>query len=141
MKKIRILYIEDNPGDILLLKSAFKLYQFDPELIVIQDGVGAIDFLRRQKENLTSRIDAILLDLNLPNKNGFEVLQEMREFNIFGQIPIIVVSGTSNVRDECNSLKMGATAFLQKPNQFEQFGDFIQEVKRHLEHHFQVQQK
>jgi chemotaxis family two-component system response regulator Rcp1 len=94
-----ILMIDDNPTDVLLIKEAFAFCEGNCEVYVAEDGVYALEFLRRQGEFLsTPRPDIILLDLNMPRKSGLEVLTELKSDPDFKRIPVIVY--TSSVTKE-----------------------------------------
>ena len=111
-----ILLVEDNPGDIRLTEEAFKEGQIDNTLHVVTDGVEALDFLYRRGEHTDApRPDIILLDLNLPRKNGDEVLAEIREDTDISQIPVIVLTSSGAQEDIVTSYELQANAYLTKP--------------------------
>jgi chemotaxis family two-component system response regulator Rcp1 len=110
-----MLYVEDNPLDVLLLQSGFKLRNMPFEFELVNDGEEAIIFLteRNPKPNF------ILLDLNLPRKNGFEVLQEIKSSPSLSFIQIVIYSGSANKNDAQKCLTMGAREFIEKPSDIE----------------------
>jgi CheY-like chemotaxis protein len=128
-----MLYVEDNPSDVLLLKSALKLRGNVIHLHVVQDGNEALAFLRRQApfENVRTP-ELVLLDLNTPKKNGFEVLREARQDPDLRTIPMVVFSGSSNAKDRDKCMKMGASDFWNKPRDFHEFATIIEKIKTFL---------
>src|SRR4051812_34141201 len=119
-----MLYVEDNPHDVLLLKSGFKLKELSPNFDVVQDGVEAIQFLK----SAVLKPKLLLLDLNLPKKNGYEVLSELRSDPEFSFLCIVIYSGSSNKDDVKKCLQLGASEFLQKPSSLEGISKVIDRI-------------
>jgi len=128
MKTAFILYVEDNLDDVLLLKAAFKLGGFNPEMEIARDGVEALDKLRKEKR----KPDLIMLDLNLPKKNGYEVLSELKKDSHLCAIPVIVYSGSANRKDAQICIKMGAMEFLAKPADMDEILKVVKRLKEVL---------
>jgi two-component system, chemotaxis family, response regulator Rcp1 len=123
-----VLLVEDNPGDVRLTTEALKDAKVDNRLHVTRDGIEAMAFLHR-KEPFTdaARPDLILLDLNLPRKNGLEVLAEVKSDPDLKMIPIVVISTSTSDEDVLASYQLHANSFVAKPVDF---GSFIEVVKR-----------
>lgn len=130
---MNILLVEDNPGDIILAKEALKISSEtigSYHLEVAKDGEEAIRFLHRLgrfKRKL--RPDLIFLDLNLPRKNGFEVLKEIKSSDSLKNIPVVVFSTSSSEFDINNSYQYQANCYVTKPVDFD---DFIEVMGRIL---------
>lgn len=126
-RPVNILLIEDNPGDVRLAQEAFKEGQFDVWMEVVMDGLEAVRFLHKEppySEVFTP--DLILLDLNLPKKDGREVLQEIKSDPALRFIPIVILT-TSNARaDIHNSYNLHVNSYINKPVDFEKFFKVIQ---------------
>jgi CheY-like chemotaxis protein len=123
-----ILLVEDNPGDIRLTEEAFKDSRIANTLHVVTDGVEALDFLHRRGEYTDSpRPDLILLDLNLPRKNGKEFLKELDEDSSdLSHIPVIVLTSSKAEEDVIRSYELAANAYMTKPVDPSEFIETIQ---------------
>ncbi|WP_254863966.1 response regulator [Halovivax gelatinilyticus] len=111
-----ILLVEDNPGDVRLTREAFEDGAIDNTLHVTTDGVEALDFLHRRGEYEDApRPDIVLLDLNLPRKDGDEVLDEIRADPGLERLPVIVLTSSQAEEDVAKSYDLRANAFLTKP--------------------------
>lgn len=111
-----ILLVEDNPGDVRLTQEAFKEGQICNNLHVVTDGIKALDFLYQRGDYADApKPDIILLDLNLPRKNGDEVLEEIRADPELKYLPVIILTSSSAEEDVIKSYKLQANAFLTKP--------------------------
>lgn len=126
-----ILLVEDNPGDIRLTREAFEESRIANTLHVVTDGVEALEFLRGEGEYVDApRPDIVLLDLNLPRKNGDEFLEELREESPrLARIPIIVLTSSKAEEDIVQSYELQANAYMTKPVDPEEFIDTIQTFK------------
>ncbi|WP_224448429.1 response regulator [Haloprofundus salilacus] len=128
---VDILLVEDNPGDIRLTKEAFKDGQIVNTLHVVEDGVEALDFLFQRNDYADApRPDLVLLDLNLPRKNGDEVLEELHENPDRRRIPVIVLTSSEAEMDVVKSYELCASGYLTKPVDPIEFIDMIQELER-----------
>ena len=122
MTPFEILLVEDNPGDVLLTKEAFREGRLAHHLSVVGDGEEAMRFLLRTGvyEN-APRPALILLDLNLPRKDGREVLAEIKEHPALHHIPVIVLTTSEAEADVWNAYKLHANCYLTKPIQMDDF--------------------
>lgn len=111
-----ILLVEDNPGDILLTRKAFKSSKILNSLHVVTDGTAALNFLRRQGEySEAPRPDLILLDINLPGLDGHEVLAAIKADEDLCQIPVVMLTSSDHERDIAASYKNHANSYICKP--------------------------
>lgn len=126
-----ILLIEDNPGDIRLTQEAFNESHIANTLHVVNDGVEALDFLNKRGEyEDVPRPDLILLDLNLPRKNGDEFLEELHETSPqLTRIPVIVLTSSQAEEDIVKSYELRANAYMTKPVDPSEFIDTIQKFE------------
>jgi CheY-like chemotaxis protein len=133
MKKSRpvnILLIEDNPGDIRLAQEAFKEGNINVNLNVKMDGLEAIRFLRKQQPyEGSSTPDLILLDLNLPKKDGREVLSEIKSDSDLKRIPVVILTTSNAEQDIQNSYNLHVNCYINKPVDFDRFFDIIQKIE------------
>lgn len=122
IRPIEILLVEDNPGDVRLTREALKEAQVLNQLHVVEDGVEAMAFLRR-KGQYTNRPapDIVLLDLNLPRKNGHEVLRELKNNGRLKRIPVVVLTTSAADEDIVQSYQLHANAYITKPVDLEKF--------------------
>ena len=121
-KAIDILLVEDNPGDVRLAREALKESKVLNNIFVVEDGVEAMDFLRRNgKYRGMPRPDLILLDLNLPRKSGREVLAEVKADDNLKRIPVVVLTVSRDEEDILKAYNLHANCFVTKPIDFEQF--------------------
>ena len=124
---VNILLVEDNPGDVLLTQEAFREGRYLPNLSVVEDGEEALIFLRRQGIYKDAfRPDLILLDLNLPRKDGRELLAEVKEDLDLRYIPIIVLTTSNAEQDVRRAYKLHANCYLTKPIDMD---DFVKKVR------------
>ena len=122
MKPIHILLVEDNEGDIFLVTEALEEGKIVNKISVTKDGKEAIDFLEKKgKYQNAERPDLILLDINLPKKNGFEVLEHIKSQKNLKQIPVIMLTTSSSEKDISMSYKNHANCFITKPVDVENF--------------------
>ncbi len=113
---IEVLLVEDSPGDVRLTKEALKDAKVQIRLHVAQDGTEAMEFLRGEgKHSSAPRPDLILLDLNLPKKDGREVLQEIKESATLQSIPIVILTTSASDEDIMRSYKLHANCYITKP--------------------------
>lgn len=130
IEPIVILLVEDNPGDVRLTQEAFKESKFIHELHVAKDGVEALEYLYRQgKFNDAPTPDIILLDLNLPRKNGREVLTEIKNDLNLKFIPVVILTTSEADEDILNSYKLHANCFITKPVEFEKFLEIVKKIE------------
>ena len=123
---IVVLLVEDDPGDVFLVREAFAYNKLHNELHVVSDGVEALDFLHRRNRHVDApRPDLVLLDLNLPRKNGREVLEEIKADASLRTIPVVVLAASEAEEDILRSYQMGANAFVTKPVDFARFIEVV----------------
>ncbi len=119
---IDILLVEDNPGDVLLTQEAFREGDYSPRLSVVEDGEEALQFLKRQGTFKNApRPDLILLDLNLPKKDGRELLADVKQDPELHLIPVIVLTTSSAEQDIRRAYSLHANCYLTKPLDMESF--------------------
>ena len=130
MKSIHILLIEDNEGDILLTKEAFEDAKILNQLSIARDGQQAIQFLeKREPFTDVETPDLILLDVNLPKKNGHEVLQHIKGSNSLKHIPVIMLTTSVSEKDIAKSYENHANCYITKPVELEDFLNVISSVE------------
>ena len=121
-KPVEVLLVEDNPGDVRLTLEALKDGKVNKHLSVVEDGVEALAFLRREgKYADASRPDLILLDLNLPKKDGREVLAEIKTDEDLKRIPVVVLTTSKAEEDILKTYNLHANCYITKPVDFDQF--------------------
>jgi CheY-like chemotaxis protein len=126
---IDVLLVEDDPGDVLLIREAFADNKVRNRLHVVSDGVEAIDFLRRQGPHADAPTpDLVLLDLNLPRKDGREVLAEIKTDDELQQIPVVVLTTSKAEEDVLRSYKLHANAYVTKPVDFDRFIEVVRQI-------------
>ena len=131
MRAIEILLVEDNPGDVLLTKEAMKDAKVSNSLHVVGNGLEALEFLRREgRFQEAPTPDLVLLDLNLPRKNGREVLQEMKSEEGLRSIPVVVLTTSEAHRDIIESYNLQANCYIPKPVDFEQFRKVVASIEQ-----------
>lgn len=122
MKPIHILLVEDNEGDILLITEAFEEAKLANQISVVRNGEQAIDFVEKRGNYQNVELpDLIVLDINLPRKNGHEVLKYVKEKDYLKQIPIIMLTTSSSESDILKSYENHANCFITKPVDVEDF--------------------
>lgn len=127
---IQILLVEDNPADARLAVEALKDSKVHNNLHHVEDGVEAIRFVRRQQEFAHApRPDLILLDLNLPRKDGREVLAEIKEDPKLRHIPVVVLTASEAERDLIRSYDLHANAYVVKPLDLDRFVEVVRSIE------------
>lgn len=130
IRPVEILLVDDNPGDIRLTQEALKESKIINKLNVVEDGAEAIDFLKKvgKYENVSTP-DLILLDLNLPKKNGREVLAEIKEDKILKLIPVVILTISTAEEDILKSYKLHANCYITKPVDMNQFIKIVRSIE------------
>jgi len=127
---IEILLVEDNAGDIRLTKEALKEGKVLNKLTVVQDGVEALLCLRQQGQYAQARRpDLILLDLNLPKKDGREVLQEIKNDESLKRIPVVILTTSQDEQDVLKTYGLHANCYITKPVELEQFITVVKAIE------------
>jgi chemotaxis family two-component system response regulator Rcp1 len=129
-KPIQILLVEDNPGDVRLAAEALRYLKVRNQLHVVQDGVEAMAFLRREGEYVgIPRPDLVLLDLNLPRKDGREVLSEIKLDPDLKRIPVVILTSSAADQDILHAYNLYANCYITKPLDLEQFLRVIRSIE------------
>src|SRR5690348_9795065 len=113
LRPAKVLVVEDNEGDIRLVQEALKQAKSSCQLTVVKDGVAAIEHLRQQR-GASEHPDLILLDLNLPLKDGREVLREIKEDEELKHIPVLVLTSSGSADDVMTAYRLHANCYLTK---------------------------
>jgi len=130
LRPIEILLVEDNPGDVRLTSEAFKEGKVLNNLHVAMDGEEAMAFLKKEgKYSNSVSPDLVLLDLNLPKKNGLEVLTEIKEDPELKYIPVIILSISKLEEDIMQSYKHYANCYILKPGDLNQFLEIVRSIE------------
>jgi len=128
---VEILLVEDNPGDVRLTKEALKEGKVYSNLHWAKDGVEALEFLRRQgKFAGVPRPDIILLDLNLPKKDGREVLSEIKNDENLKRIPVVILTTSKAEEDVLRSYQLHANCYVTKPVDLDKFINVVQSIDK-----------
>jgi CheY-like chemotaxis protein len=127
--EIHVLLVEDDPGDVLMTQEAFEHHKLRNQLHVVPDGVEALAFLRREGGHADApRPGLVLLDLNLPRKDGREVLEEVKNDASLRSIPIVVLTTSQAEEDILRSYNLHANAYVAKPVDFDRFIEVIRQI-------------
>lgn len=129
LNAIDVLLVDDDPGDTLMIREAFAHNKVRNKLSCVADGVQAMQFLRREGEYAGApRPDLILLDLNLPRKDGREVLAEVKGDPHLATIPVVVLTTSHAEEDILRSYQLHANAYVTKPVDFERFIEVVRQI-------------
>ncbi|AUT04444.1 response regulator [Nostoc sp. CENA543] len=127
---IQVLLVEDNPGDVELTRIALEDSKISVNLNVVEDGVEAMAFLRKQDKYADApHPDIVLLDLNLPKKDGREVLAEIKTDDHFKRIPVVVLTTSQAEEDILRAYNLAANCYIAKPVDFDQFVRIVQSIE------------
>jgi CheY-like chemotaxis protein len=129
-RAIHILVVEDNAGDIFLIKEGFHGIGAAFDVHVVKDGLGAIDFVEHGKP----RPDLVILDLNIPGLSGHEVLRRLKSNPEFMEIPVVVFSSSNSVHDIRTSYKLRANSYVKKPSDLDEFFAAIAAIENFWTH-------
>ncbi|HEX4806883.1 MAG TPA: response regulator [Conexibacter sp.] len=129
LNAIDVLLVDDDPGDTLMIREAFEHNKVRNELASVADGVEALRYLRREGEYANApRPDLILLDLNLPRKDGREVLADIKSDPVLATIPVVVLTTSHAEEDVLRSYQLHANAYVTKPVDFERFIEVVRQI-------------
>jgi CheY-like chemotaxis protein len=129
IKVIDVLLVEDDAGDVLLIEEAFADNKVRNRVHHVSDGVDALAFLRREGEYADApHPDLVLLDLNLPRKEGREVLAEIKGDDALRHIPVVVLTTSKAEEDVLRSYKLHANAYVTKPVDFDRFIEVVRQI-------------
>lgn len=121
---MNILIVEDSEPEKIIIKEAFKEANVNCNLCMAKDGVEALEFLNQEGEfERAPKPNLIILDLNLPRKNGLEVLAEVKNNPKWRHIPILIFSNSEFPMDICQCYELNANAYINKPSEFQEFID------------------
>jgi CheY-like chemotaxis protein len=124
-----VLLVEDDPGDVLMIREAFEDNKVRNELHISSDGEDALRFLRQEEPHAGApRPDLVLLDLNLPRKDGREVLAEIKADERLRTIPVVVLTTSEAEEDVLRSYALHANAYVTKPVDFDRFIDVVRQI-------------
>lgn len=127
---IKILLVEDNPADARLVKEAFKHFNIKNKIYVTNDGLEAMRFLKNEEKYLdVPKPDIILLDLNLPRKDGREVLKEIKENEVLKLIPVVILTTSIAEEDILSTYKNNANCYITKPVDLDQFISVVRSIQ------------
>lgn len=130
--KLEILLIEDNPNDAELVMDAFKSRNLVNEIILLDDGEKAVDFLFNDGENGIGKMSVlpklILLDLKLPKIDGIEILKKLKNDNRTKMIPVVVMTSSKEESDIVKSYQLGVNSYIVKPVDFDEFAKSVAEL-------------
>jgi two-component system, chemotaxis family, response regulator Rcp1 len=126
-KIFQILLVEDNPVDILMTEEALQGWKIKYQLRVVKDGEAAMNFLLGRGDHNSARVpDLVILDLNLPKRNGKEILSEIQSNSRFSETIVVVITTSSTLSDFNDCKSSGATRFIPKPDNI---GDYILAIR------------
>lgn len=129
-RTIEILLVEDNPGDVRLTLEAFKGAKVLNNFTVVNDGVEALAYLRQQGQYANSpRPDLVLLDLNLPKKDGREVLAEIKADEVLRKTPVVILTTSAAEEDVARAYNTHANCYITKPVDLEEFLRVVQTIE------------
>lgn len=129
MKLFRILVVEDSPSDVRLMREALKESQFPVQVTVARDGVEAMEYLRQTERGLVARPDLMLLDLNLPRKNGREVLAEVKASPNLKRIPVLVMTSSQADEDIDQAYALNANSYIRKPDDLKDYLHVVRAIE------------
>jgi CheY-like chemotaxis protein len=132
MLRLKILLVEDNPGDVLLVRRALDKQPVEHELHAMRDGLEAALFIERAGQpGAPPCPDLFLLDLNLPKRDGYELLVLLRAHPVCGDKPVIIITSSDSEKDRRRAMEGGATRYFKKPSDLDEFmklGALVREV-------------
>jgi len=129
-RSLHVLLVEDNEGDVRLIKEAFSESKIDKKFAVAKDGEDALNYLYKRGDYAnTQRPDIILLDINLPRKNGFEVLEKIKSDPDLKRIPVIMLSSSSSEDHIAKSYDLSANCYVTKPVDFDEYTEAVKIIE------------
>ncbi len=129
-RPVEILLVEDNPGDVRLTIEALKEGKVSNNLRTVSDGIDALAYLRKQGKFVDAvRPDLVLLDLNLPKKNGREVLEEIKKDSDLKRLPVVVLTTSNAEQDVMKTYDLHANCYITKPVDLEQFLTVVRSIE------------
>lgn len=126
---VHILLVEDSPTDVMMTREALEHYKVLNPLHIVEDGVEAMEYLRREGQYVSARRPGlIILDLNLPRKSGREVLQELKTDPGLSNIPVVILTTSKAEEDVVKSYGLHANCYITKPVDFAKFTDVVRTI-------------
>jgi two-component system, chemotaxis family, response regulator Rcp1 len=129
MDALRILLVEDSPSDVRLIREALKETPLDVQITLARDGIEAMEYLHQSEVGMVNRPDIILLDLNLPRKNGREVLAEVKATPRLKQIPILIMTSSKADEDVKQAYNLNANCYIAKPGNLQEYVDVVRSIE------------
>lgn len=130
LQPLRLLLVEDNPGDVMLFREAIKEYKIANQLAVVTDGEAALAYIRAEPPyEDAERPDLVLLDLNLPRLDGQAVLAELKQDERTRTIPVVVMTSSQAETDILRSYELQANCYVTKPLDFDQFINVVRSIE------------
>ena len=131
MNHVDIILVEDSPADVLITREAFEEFRLTNTLHIVEDGVEAMAFLNQEGKYASApQPDLILLDLNLPRKNGREVLTEIKADPRFKSIPVVILTTSHSEKDVLQAYDQHANCYIVKPVGFENFVEAMKSIRQ-----------
>jgi two-component system, response regulator len=128
-----VLLVEDNPDEVVLTKRAFGICQISSRLMVVCDGMEALDFIfckgKYSSRDLNEKPCLILLDINLTTVGGLQILNEIRATKSTDKIPVVVLTSSTEERDQKEGYRLGANDYFCKPTRFSEFVGLVNQIK------------
>jgi CheY-like chemotaxis protein len=132
LRPVRVLLVEDSPTDLLMTREALERSKLRIEIHAVEDGVKTMEFLRRTgKYSNAPRPDLVLLDLNLPKKDGREVLAEIKADPALKSIPVVILTTSKAEEDIARAYQSHANCFITKPVGFANFNEVMRSIERY----------
>jgi CheY-like chemotaxis protein len=128
-KALSILLVDDDAGDCRLVAESLKDSTRSSALHTVHSGDAALDYLRRSARAKGRRPDLVLLDLNMPGKDGFATLKEIRAEESLSDLPVVILTTSTDERDVLESYRLHANCFVSKPSGFDDFGAAVREIE------------
>jgi CheY-like chemotaxis protein len=131
MSIVQAVLAEDNPADVMLVREAIEMHQLPIELEVIDDGQSAIEYLEGRESDPAPGPELMILDLNLPRRDGQQILRRARESSKYGKIPIVIITSSDSPKDRAETERLGASRYFRKPTTFDEFmklGEVLRDV-------------
>ena len=130
-----ILLVEDNPADVMIAQRALRECALSAELLVVRDGLEAVEYLLRQGAHATApgwrSPDLVLLDVNLPRLDGAQVLERLRSIPAFRHVPVVVLTTSRRPEDIARMYAAGASTYVEKPAEFPRFVEVVRTINRY----------
>jgi CheY-like chemotaxis protein len=126
---LKLLVVEDCPSDVWLIKEALRRANLPVNVIVKDDGVNALEYMRQVGEGKAIRPDLILLDLNLPRKTGLEVLAEIKASPLHRQTPVLMMSSSRDEDDIRECYRLNANCYITKPSTLDSYFEVVRSIE------------